>query len=298
MPERVVARPVVLGAVDDAGLDRRIDLAVRHRRGIGAERVHHVDEDVGLDDAELHALEIRRRVDRLLGIVEGARAGIVEGERHQAVRLERLQDLVADRAVHRLVHVIDRAEDEGQGRDGGFGNEIVERPHIDAVQIDHAEPGLLDRVLLLAELRRVEDLHLEAPVGSLLEQSAEIFHRLDGRIAVRVDVGGAKGGLGINGAARQRGQQSDSGCRQSSSGQHSALLGFLGGLAFTRRQWNRSLCRWPDSRQRGPADAFSRLTGRLLYGSVDNDRQQSVKRIRKQGEHAFSHFPRIRSATH
>ena len=38
MAGRFEARPVVLGAVDDAGLQAGIDLAERHRRGIGAER--------------------------------------------------------------------------------------------------------------------------------------------------------------------------------------------------------------------------------------------------------------------
>ena len=114
----VVARPVVLGAVDDAGLDAGIDLAIGHRRGVGAERRDHVDEDVGLDDAELHALQVVDRVDRLLRVVEGARAAVVEGERRRrrAARRPR-SDLVADRAVHHLAHVLVRAEDVGQRRD-------------------------------------------------------------------------------------------------------------------------------------------------------------------------------------
>ena len=51
-----------------------------------------------------------------------------------------------------------------------LGDEVVERPHVDAVEVDDAEAGLLDRVLLLAELGRMEHLDLVAAVGPLLEQ--------------------------------------------------------------------------------------------------------------------------------
>jgi hypothetical protein len=141
-------RPVVFRTVDDAGLDRRIDLAIGHRRGVGAKRSHHVDEDVGLHDADLHALEVLDRPDRLDLVVEAARAAVIEGEADIAMRLER-QDVVADRAVHDPVHVVNALEDVGQRDDLGFLDQVVERAHRDAVQIDHAELGLLDRVLFL-----------------------------------------------------------------------------------------------------------------------------------------------------
>ena len=92
-----------------------------------------------------------------------------------------------------------------KGSDGHerLGDQVVERPHVDPVQVDDAEAGLLDRVLLLAELRGVEHLDLVSAVGLLLEQRAEIFDRLDGRIPIRVDVGGAQGRLGPGCAAHK-----------------------------------------------------------------------------------------------
>ena len=88
--------------------------------------------------------------------------------------LELLQDRVADRAVHHGAHMGDRAEDEGQGRHVGRRDQVVERRHVDAVQVDHAEAGLLDRVLLVAELGRVEDVDLDAALGALFEQLADV----------------------------------------------------------------------------------------------------------------------------
>jgi hypothetical protein len=92
------------------------------------------------------------------------------GRRSRA--LEGGEDLVADRAVHHAVHVVGAAEDEGQRDDLGLLDEVVERPHRDAVEVDHAELRLLDRVLLLAELGRGEDLDAEPPAGALLEISS------------------------------------------------------------------------------------------------------------------------------
>ena len=78
------ARRVVLGAVDHAGLQRVEHLVVAHRDAVAAERVHHVDEHRVAHDAELHALEVGDGLDRLLGVVEAARAGIHPAQRRQA----------------------------------------------------------------------------------------------------------------------------------------------------------------------------------------------------------------------
>ena len=99
----------------------------------------------------------------------------------------------------------------GKRRDEGLRDQVVERPHVDAVEVDHAESGLLDRVLLLAELGRMEHLRLKRPPVFFSSSAPEVLDRLDGRIAVRVDVGGAQGGLRLGAAARHGGQQSASG---------------------------------------------------------------------------------------
>jgi hypothetical protein len=52
-----------------------------------------------------------------------------------------------------------------------FLDEVVERPHRHAVEVDHAELGLLDRVLFLAQLGRVEHLDAERPPERSLSSS-------------------------------------------------------------------------------------------------------------------------------
>ncbi len=89
MARRVVRRPVVLRAVDDAGLQRRVDLAIRHRRRVGAHRLQQRHPQVRLLDADLHALDVGQRLDRLLGRVQRARARVVEREADVALRLRR-----------------------------------------------------------------------------------------------------------------------------------------------------------------------------------------------------------------
>src|SRR6516162_2563403 len=78
------ARRLVLGAVDHSGLQRAEHLVVAHRDAIGAERVRHVDEHRIADDANLQALQIGDRFDRMLGVVEAARAGIHPAQSDEA----------------------------------------------------------------------------------------------------------------------------------------------------------------------------------------------------------------------
>ena len=148
VPSRVVAREVVLRAVDDTGLDAGIDFAIGHRRGGGAEGGDHVDEDVGLHDADLHAGKILDRVHRLLRVVEGAGAAVIIGQDDEAVLLEARGDLVADLAEHDFTHMVGRPEDVGQRRHLGLGYETVEGAHGDAVELDDAGAHLLDGLLV------------------------------------------------------------------------------------------------------------------------------------------------------
>ncbi|MCY1296082.1 hypothetical protein D9M70_454520 [compost metagenome] len=184
----LVGRPIVLGTIDDTGFKRRIDLAHRHRRRVGAEGLHHRDPEVGLLHADLQPLEIGQFLDRLFGRVEGTGAGIVEGETDQTVRLESGENLLADRAVDRLVHVLGRAEQEWHAKDHRLLDEVVEGRRIDPVHVDDAEAGLLDRVLLSTEHAVVHDLDLDPAVAALGQQLPHVLHGLNRRIAVRVDV--------------------------------------------------------------------------------------------------------------
>ncbi len=86
------------------------------------------------------------------------------------------------------MHVFFRTEEVGQGRNDRFLHRAVERGHGNAVEFENAGTNLLDRVLLLAELGGVVDFYLVAALGSFLDQFAEIFHALNGRISVGVRV--------------------------------------------------------------------------------------------------------------
>ncbi len=56
----VIGRRVVLGAVDDAGLQRGVELVVGDLHAVAAHGVDHVDEHRILHDADLHAGEVAR----------------------------------------------------------------------------------------------------------------------------------------------------------------------------------------------------------------------------------------------
>ncbi|MNT42734.1 hypothetical protein D3C72_1791670 [compost metagenome] len=109
-----VAGKVVLGRIDQAGLERGVDLAHRHRRGVAAHGFHHGDGQVGLLHADLQALGVGQRLDGLVARVHGARATVVPGQPHEAGALARAQDLIADLAVQHLVQVVLGSEQEGQ----------------------------------------------------------------------------------------------------------------------------------------------------------------------------------------
>ena len=105
---------VVLVAVDDAGLQRGVDLAERHRRRARAHQLDRLDVDRRLDRPDLEAGELAR-----LGDVARARDHLAEAERvapgqrpdaHR--RLEIVGRLTADRPVDDPVHVSPVAPEE------------------------------------------------------------------------------------------------------------------------------------------------------------------------------------------
>ena len=190
---RRVARLVVLRAVDDAGLHGVDELVEAHRDAVAAERVHGVDEDRVAHHADLQTLEVVHRLDRLLAVVDVADAAAHPAQADQVrgrMIGELLEHLVADRAGHDLGHVVRVAEHERQVEGVELGHQRSHRAEADARDLQRADLGLLDHLLLAAELHRGEHLDADAAVGGLLEPLAHAHHGLDRRIAERVHVGG------------------------------------------------------------------------------------------------------------
>ena len=182
----VVRRNVVLGGVDQAGLQARVDLGEGHRRGRRAHGARQAHPEVGGLDAKLQALRVGHAADRLLR-VDRARAALVQGERHEAGLVERREDLGALRAVHRLAEMVEVAEEERERRDHRFRNDPVEGRRVDADHVQRADLHLLDGVLLGAERAVAEDLDLVLAA----RRPGELFaHVLDGHVGREV--------LGVN----------------------------------------------------------------------------------------------------
>src|SRR6266852_2174334 len=235
------ARRIVLGAVDDAGLQRAEDLIVSHGDAIAAERVHHVDEHRIAHDAHLEALEIVDAVDGPARVVDAARARIHPADADQPgsrIAGHLFEQLVSDRAVDHLLQVRGVAEQERQVEDVEIVDHRPERADADPRELNGADLGLLDRFLLAAELHRAVHLHAQPSRGRVLELAAEAFHRRDGRITGRVHVGGLEHQLLLrerraDGSGRDRSERQGkkphcfpAAERQRSS--HGFLLGFRG----------------------------------------------------------------------
>ena len=185
-------RPVVLGAVDGAVAQRLVHLAEFHRRGVAAQGFDHRHGHVGILHPDAHSVQVLRTRNRLLGRIHRPLAGIVEGQADQAVGLHRRQDLLADRAVQHPVVVLAGAEDERQRQHRRLFDDVVQHRQVQAVEVDGAEHGLLQRVAFLAKLGARVHLDAEAAAGQFGEHLAHVFDRLDRRIAVGVNVGGAE----------------------------------------------------------------------------------------------------------
>ncbi|MEY9135299.1 hypothetical protein ABIE79_006766 [Bradyrhizobium diazoefficiens] len=138
-------------------------------------------------------------------VVDRARPGIVEGEPDETVGLEAAKDLAADRPVQHLLHVLDGPEQERHGEHVHRRDEIADQRHIGPVEVDRAGPGLLDGLLLLAELAGMKNLDLVLAAGALGDQRTHVAQRLDGRVILGLGVGGAK--FTRNGARRANGEQ-------------------------------------------------------------------------------------------
>ena len=94
--------------------------------------------------------------------------------------------------------MVDRAKQERQRQHVHDRHEAADRRHVGAVEVDRADPGLLDGLLFLAELAGMEHPDLVLAAALFGDQAAHVTQRLHRRIILGLGIGGAK-------FARQRG---------------------------------------------------------------------------------------------
>ena len=179
---------VVLVAVDDTGLERRVHLAEGHRGGARTHQLHRLDVDRRLDRPDLEPGELARLAD-----VARARDHLSEAERvapgerpHADGRLHVVGRFAPDAPVHDAVDVVPVAPQERKvedlqlrshaAPDGGARHHEVDEPFLE----------LLHHLALLAEGAARKQAHLDGAAGRRLGQ-------LTKRVAERVERRGTRG---------------------------------------------------------------------------------------------------------
>ena len=104
------------------------------------------------------------------------------GEPDDALRIELLEQLLADRAVEDAVDMRRILEQEGQVENADLGHERAEGAGRDDGHVDRADLQAFDRLALLAELPVGVELDLEGPAAPLLHQFLEPLERDEARM--------------------------------------------------------------------------------------------------------------------
>ena len=193
------AAHVVLGTVDHVRFHRREGFAQRHRRRVGTEQAHQVDEDVRGGHPHLQPVQVLGHHDRVPGAVEAAAAGVVDRQADQVTGLEAAQHRLADRAIQDPAQVLHRIEHVGQAQRLGQREGIVQGAGEHPGDVDDAVAGHVDRLGLAAKLAGMVEPDLQAPVGLLFQGLADPAHRLDGGIVGHVHVGGRQDARAVAG---------------------------------------------------------------------------------------------------
>src|SRR5215218_3103007 len=165
---------VVLGAVDDAGLQRRVELGPGDRHAGRAHRLHGLDHDWRGHDADLLALEIVGRAHRLLG-EEVARAGVEVGKDLHALVLELLCNLGRLRLGQEPPEMGLVLEQERQRVHVHRRHDLVDVRGRHGGEADGAVADALDVRDRVAELRVVVHLDLDGALGQDVDLLAEIL---------------------------------------------------------------------------------------------------------------------------
>ena len=151
---RVEVRRRVLGAVDDARLQRLVHLGERHRLRQRAQRLHLRRQHLRRLDAHLLALDVGRRLHRLVG-AHDLEAVVPVREAHDALALELLEQRLAGRTVGDLVQLGVVVEDVRQVEHLELAH--AQRPELRERRREHLHRAERQRLHLLAVLvqRRV-----------------------------------------------------------------------------------------------------------------------------------------------
>ena len=180
---------VVLGAVNDAGLQRGVNVAVGHGDGNTAQIAHHVGLALHILHADLQALQVGGRADGAILRVEGACAGGVIGQRDKAVVTGGEEEVLHLLRVHDMVEVIGIVEDIGQA-EGVEG--IVVGGQTGCRNLGHGDNAglqLLKVLVFAAELAVGEDLDLDAAIGLFRDLVRELGHGDVDRVGLGQAVG-------------------------------------------------------------------------------------------------------------
>ncbi len=147
-------------------------------------------------------MQVLRRNDRMLGVVEAARAGIVDRQAHQAAALEAAQHRVGHAVIQCGALVRDRLEHVGQAQCLGQREGVVQRTGVDAGDVDGTEAGHVDRFRFAAQLARVVLPQAQPALGFAFQRFADPLHRSDGGVVGHVHIGGGQQGAAVHVGAR------------------------------------------------------------------------------------------------
>ena len=231
----LVARLVVLRAVDHAGLHRIDQLVEAHRDAVAAEGVHGVDEHGVAHHSDLEPLEVVDRLDRLLAVVDVTGAGIHPAQADQ-IRLRMSESFLSSSSPigPSITFSMCASSRNMKGRLNTFSlrHDRAHRTDADARDRERADLRLLDHLLFAAELHRRKHLDAQTSVGCGLELLAHLDDRFHRRIAERMHVGRLEHELLLReGRARckSRGGEENAGGRERNASlvmNHSSLSGF------------------------------------------------------------------------
>ena len=215
-------------AVDHALIQPGIDLAEAERRGIGAERVEHLDALAAGGRADLEPVQIGGHHDGPHTVGDLAEAVVPHRGQHHAGALEAFGQHLARRAGGKGLHGVAVLEQIGEIEDGGAGVDLRDGRRGKRCLM-RTETEALEDVLLRAERVRHEDLHVDGAVGGGFEPGF-VFLQEDMREGA-FRQGGVDLQHGLGGGHARQGEARGRDEKGFSQKGHVAILSYGGGRA-------------------------------------------------------------------